>query len=53
MVGLISPGGVVEGVLVIESDEKSEDGSEHDDVAGHHKNGGTPFDLKTRRGPQH
>lgn len=43
-----SPGGVLEGVLIVESDEESEDGQKHDRIAHDYQNGGAPVNLKRR-----
>ncbi len=43
---LVLPGGVLEGVFVVEGHEETEDGQEHDGVAGDHQKSSSPVNLK-------
>jgi len=46
---LVLPGGVLEGVFVVEGHEEPEDGQEHDGVAGDHQKSSSPVNLKLKR----
>lgn len=42
----VSPGGVLERVLVVEGDEEAQNSQEHDSVSDDDQNRGAPVDLK-------
>jgi hypothetical protein len=46
---LVLPGGVLEGVFVVEGHEEPEDGQEHDGVASDHQKSSSPVNLKLKR----